>query len=127
MQTYGTPAFLQPELPILSNSEMPFRSILRAARTSRSLTAPHDGHTHVRSRNDRPLLMQPHSQVLEEGYHLSILRRGFNQVYKENSFQDGIVFIQESTQGLSQGIRTQVRSRFRRFVRYTYLIFKPIP
>ena len=73
MQTYGTPAFLQPELPILSNSEMPFRSILRAARISRSLTAPHDGHTHVRSRSDRPLLMQPHSQVLEEGYHLSIL------------------------------------------------------
>lgn len=69
MQTYGTPAFLQPELPILSNSEMPFRSILRAARISRSLTAPHAGHTHVRSRNDRPLLMQPHSQVLEEGYH----------------------------------------------------------
>ena len=55
MQTYGTPAFLQPELPILSNSEMPFRSILRAARTSRSLIAPHDGHTHVRSRNDSPL------------------------------------------------------------------------
>lgn len=52
---------------------MPFRSILRAARTSRSLTAPHAGHTHVRSRNDSPLLMQPHSQVLEEGYHLSIL------------------------------------------------------
>lgn len=58
------------ELLLLSNSEMPFRSILRAARTSRSLTEPHAGHTHVRSRNDSPLLMQPHSQVLEEGYHL---------------------------------------------------------
>ena len=61
------------ELLLLSNSEMPFRSILRAARISRSLMAPHAGHTHVRSRNDSPLLMQPHSQVLEEGYHLSIL------------------------------------------------------
>lgn len=41
---------------------MPFRSILRAARMSRSLTAPHDGHTHVRSRNDSPLLMQPENK-----------------------------------------------------------------
>lgn len=48
---------------------MPFRSILRAARISRSLITPHDGHTHVRSRNDKFLLTNPHSQVFEEGYH----------------------------------------------------------
>lgn len=73
IQAQETPMLLSLELLLLSNSEMPFRSILRAARTSRSLIAPHAGHTHVRSRNDSPLLMQPHSQVLEEGYHLSIL------------------------------------------------------
>lgn len=59
--------------PVLSNSEMPFRRIFLEAKRSLSLIEPHPGQTHVRSRNNRPLLMQPHSQVLEEGYHLSIL------------------------------------------------------
>lgn len=52
---------------------MPFRRIFLEAKRSLSLIEPHPGQTHVRSRNNRPLLIQPHSQVLEEGYHLSIL------------------------------------------------------
>lgn len=70
---YGTPVLQPLELPVLSNSEMPFRRIFLEAKRSLSLIEPHPGQTHVRSRNNRPLLMQPHSQVLEEGYHLSIL------------------------------------------------------
>lgn len=40
------------------------------ANKSRSFTDPHLGHAHVRSFNDNSLLTCPHSQVLEEGYHI---------------------------------------------------------
>ena len=51
---------------------MPFRRMFLDANKSRSFTDPHLGHAHVRSFNDNSLLTCPHSQVLEEGYHLSI-------------------------------------------------------
>ena len=53
---YGTPVLQPLELPVLSNSEMPFRRIFLEAKRSLSLIEPHPGQTHVRSRNNRPLL-----------------------------------------------------------------------
>lgn len=43
------------DLSILSNSEMPFRRIFLEANRSLSLTEPHLGQTHVRSKSDRDL------------------------------------------------------------------------